>query len=227
MPIRSLVVKVCCCKWYAVGARLWSTYNVHAITALNERQSDLATVAGCFVDRTESLQSCEGTISNSCRWKLGVPTSDQEMAMKEWDRPIGGTPCRMLQVSEKRSMATWGRLLPMILPLQLQYLHTSSSWPSSSAGEMAMLVLQQSSGFGAQSSGCERRIDVQYQWSKVILQLVILRWNVNGIPRDVAVLETVLTSLLVEVAYIQENNLLPKDRTREVPNIALLDATVH
>ena len=48
-------------------------------------------------------------------------------------------------------------------------------------------------------------------------QLVILRWNANGILREVMALKTVLVSQQVDVACIQVAELLSKDKTREIP----------
>ena len=64
--------------------------------------------------------------------------------------------------------------------------------------------------------GAEPRLNKQYHGSKQN-QLVVLQCNANGILREVVALKTVLASLQVDVACIQETKLLPMDKAPEIP----------
>ena len=52
--------------------------------------------------------------------------------------------------------------------------------------------------------------------------LVILRWNANSMLCEVTVPNTVLALLQVDVACIREAKLMPKDKTREIPQYGAL-----
>ena len=63
--------------------------------------------------------------------------------------------------------------------------------------------------------GAEPQLDKDYQGPRQY-QLVILQLNANSILYKVAMFETILASLQVDVACIHETKLLPKDKTHEI-----------
>ena len=126
---------------------------------------------------------------------------------------LGGILFRMLQESEERSKTTSVYFVPMPISLQLCYLladshHRPMNWRCRFCNSRPGLM--------PNHPGAEPRLDKQYQGPRQD-QLVILQWNSDGILREVTALKMVHDMQQVDITWIQETKLLPKDNTPGIP----------